>query len=58
MEQCQHFADLAWYTKMLGAEGMTDATRYAILNANYIKSRLEPYFRCCIRGRMVVSRMK
>jgi glycine dehydrogenase len=32
------------YMKMLGAEGMTDATRYAILNANYIKSRLEPHF--------------
>jgi len=32
------------YMKMLGSEGMTDATRYAILNANYIKSRLEPYF--------------
>jgi glycine dehydrogenase len=30
--------------KMLGGEGMTDATRYAILNANYIKSRLEPYY--------------
>ena len=23
---------------------MTDATRFAILNANYIKSRLEPHF--------------
>ncbi len=32
------------YMKMLGGEGMTDATRYAILNANYIKSRLEPYY--------------
>jgi glycine cleavage system P protein (glycine dehydrogenase) len=32
------------YMKMLGGEGMTDATRYAILNANYLKSRLEPYF--------------
>src|SRR5262249_4879850 len=32
------------YMKMLGSEGMTEATRYAILNANYIKSRLEPYF--------------
>jgi glycine dehydrogenase len=32
------------YMKMLGRDGMTDATRYAILNANYIKSRLEPYF--------------
>jgi glycine dehydrogenase len=29
---------------MLGAEGMTDATRHAILNANYIKARLEPYY--------------
>jgi len=32
------------YMKMLGGQGMTDATRYAILNANYLKSRLEPYF--------------
>jgi glycine dehydrogenase len=29
------------YIRMLGARGVTDATRYAILNANYIKSRLE-----------------
>jgi glycine dehydrogenase len=29
------------YIKMLGGEGLTNATRYAILNANYIKSRLE-----------------
>lgn len=29
------------YIKMLGAEGVTDATKYAILNSNYIKSRLE-----------------
>ena len=29
------------YMKMLGRDGMTDATRYAILNANYIKSRLQ-----------------
>ncbi len=32
------------YMKMLGGDGMTDATRFAILNANYIKSRLEPHF--------------
>jgi glycine dehydrogenase len=32
------------YMKMLGLDGMTDATRYAILNANYIKSRLEPHY--------------
>ena len=32
------------YIRMLGAEGMTDATRVAILNANYLKARLEPHF--------------
>jgi glycine dehydrogenase len=32
------------YVRMLGAEGMTDATRYAILNANYIKARLEGHY--------------
>lgn len=32
------------YIRMLGANGLTDATKYAILNANYIKARLEgPY---------------
>jgi glycine dehydrogenase len=29
------------YIRMLGPDGLTDATKYAILNANYIKSRLE-----------------
>ncbi|MGE0450181.1 MAG: aminomethyl-transferring glycine dehydrogenase [Vicinamibacterales bacterium] len=32
------------YIRMLGADGMTNATRYAILNANYIKSRLEGHY--------------
>ena len=32
------------YIRMLGAEGATDATRYAILNANYIKARLESHY--------------
>ncbi len=32
------------YIKMLGAQGVTDASRYAILNANYIKSKLENDF--------------
>ncbi|MEP7310086.1 MAG: aminomethyl-transferring glycine dehydrogenase [Acidobacteriota bacterium] len=32
------------YIRMLGAEGLTNATRYALLNANYIKSRLEPHY--------------
>src|SRR2546421_6055714 len=32
------------YMKMLGRDGMTNATRFAILNANYIKSRLEKHY--------------
>jgi glycine dehydrogenase len=32
------------YIRLLGRDGLTDATRFAILNANYLKSRLEPYF--------------
>lgn len=32
------------YIKMLGAQGVTDATKYAILNANYIKTRLEDQY--------------
>jgi glycine dehydrogenase len=32
------------YIRMLGAEGLTDATRHAILNANYIKARLEHHY--------------
>ena len=32
------------YIRMLGSEGMTDATRVAILNANYIKARLQGHY--------------
>jgi glycine dehydrogenase len=32
------------YLRLLGASGVVDATKYAILNANYIKARLEPHF--------------
>ncbi len=32
------------YIAMMGSNGLTDATRYAILNANYIKTRLEPHY--------------
>ncbi|HSE84079.1 MAG TPA: aminomethyl-transferring glycine dehydrogenase, partial [Thermodesulfobacteriota bacterium] len=38
------------YIKMLGAEGATNATKYAILNANYIKSRLEKYYPVLYKG--------
>jgi glycine dehydrogenase len=39
------------YMSMLGGDGMTEATRYAILNANYIKSRLEGPFAVLYTGR-------
>jgi len=32
------------YIAMMGAEGLTNATKYAILNANYMKARLEQHF--------------
>jgi glycine dehydrogenase len=32
------------YIRMLGGEGVTNATRYAILNANYLKARLEGHY--------------
>jgi glycine dehydrogenase len=38
------------YIKMMGGEGLTDATRMAILNANYIKSRLESYYPVLYKG--------
>lgn len=38
------------YIKMLGSKGCTDATRYAILNANYMKSLLEKHFSILYTG--------
>ncbi|HLX91899.1 MAG TPA: aminomethyl-transferring glycine dehydrogenase [Puia sp.] len=38
------------YIKMLGHNGITQATRYAILNANYMKSRLEKYYKILYTG--------
>uniref|UniRef100_UPI00404853C0 aminomethyl-transferring glycine dehydrogenase n=1 Tax=Flavobacterium sp. TaxID=239 RepID=UPI00404853C0 len=32
------------YITMLGAEGLTNATKYAILNANYMKARLDEHY--------------
>ena len=32
------------YIKMLGAEGLTESTKIAILNANYLKERLQGHF--------------
>lgn len=39
------------YVRLLGAEGVTQSTRIAILNANYIKHRLEPHFEVEYAGR-------
>jgi glycine dehydrogenase len=42
---------ISWmYIRMMGAEGLTDATKLAILNANYIAKRLENYFPVLYRG--------
>jgi glycine dehydrogenase len=38
------------YIRMLGAKGMTDATRYAILSANYIKARLSKDYHVLYTG--------
>ncbi len=38
------------YIKMLGGEGMTMATKVAILNANYIKARLEGAYNVLYKG--------
>lgn len=39
------------YIRMLGAEGLTNATKQAILNANYIKSRLEKHYEVLYKGK-------
>lgn len=38
------------YIKLLGGNGLTEATKYAILNANYIKSRLENDYKILYTG--------
>lgn len=38
------------YIAMMGGEGLTNATRVAILNANYIKARLEGHFKILYAG--------
>jgi glycine dehydrogenase len=38
------------YIKMMGEVGLTYATKIAILNANYIKAKLEPFFKVLYSG--------
>ena len=39
------------YIRMMGGEGLTEATKYAILNANYIARRLEPFYPVLYKGK-------
>ena len=42
---------ISWmYIRMMGATGLTEATQRAILNANYVASRLEKFFPVLYRG--------
>ncbi len=42
---------ISWmYIAMMGDKGLTQATHAAILNANYIASRLDPYFPVLYKG--------
>ncbi len=38
------------YIKMMSGSGLKEATKIAILNANYIKAKLEPYYKVVYKG--------
>ncbi len=43
---------ISWmYIRMMGPVGLTDATKIAILNANYIAKRLDPFFPVLFKGK-------
>ncbi len=43
---------ISWmYIAMMGAEGLRNATKIAILNANYMAKRLEPYYPVLFKGK-------
>ncbi|HPU57041.1 MAG TPA: aminomethyl-transferring glycine dehydrogenase, partial [Verrucomicrobiota bacterium] len=47
---------ISWmYIAMMGAEGLTRATQYAVLNANYIAKRLENHFPTLYRSNGLVA---
>ncbi len=47
---------ISWmYIAMMGADGLTEATQYAILNANYISKRLENHFPTLYRRNGLVA---
>ncbi|RND27444.1 glycine dehydrogenase (aminomethyl-transferring), partial [Vibrio cholerae] len=42
---------ISWaYIAMMGAEGLAEATKLAILNANYVMERLRPHYPIPYRG--------
>ncbi|ELQ2337653.1 aminomethyl-transferring glycine dehydrogenase [Vibrio vulnificus] len=42
---------ISWaYIAMMGADGLTEATKLAILNANYVMERLRPHYPVLYRG--------
>ncbi len=42
---------ISWmYIRMMGAEGLTEATKFAILKANYVAHRLDKFFPVLYRG--------
>jgi glycine dehydrogenase len=44
---------ISWmYMTMMGGEGLTQATKLAILNANYIAERLQPHYPVLYRGKL------
>ena len=47
---------ISWmYIAMMGPDGLTEATKFAILNANYIAARLEKYFPPLYRSNGLVA---
>jgi glycine dehydrogenase len=43
---------ISWmYIRMMGGEGLTEATKIAILNANYIANRLDGFFPVLFKGK-------
>jgi len=47
---------ISWmYIAMMGEDGLTEATQYAILNANYISKRLEKHFPTLYRSNGLVA---
>ncbi|CAG0912236.1 unnamed protein product [Notodromas monacha] len=44
---------ISWaYIRMMGADGLRKATEVAMLNANYMAKRLEPFYKCLFRGHL------